>query len=238
MFIILLTSSIFGRMSVNLDLAARCEKNPRNSFISAVTIFLKLINNIIENPSQEKYRKFKKTNQRIASELLIDGMTELVQDAGFELDGEEFVLRRGGLGVISKLKSYRDFFQKRLDRLNSVDIPQTVEQKSEPKPRTVKIIASHPFHDRIRFPQVLKSSNDFLHSLEQLSDSVMQYEDELLLKSALQLVPVEMFKLQAIEKLRRLQKLIKNKEVEELEPNLDDLILEELAEWFKVKIKR
>ena len=219
-------------MSVNLDLASRCEKNPRKSFVSAVSIFLKLVTNIIDNPSQEKYRKFKKTNQRIANELLIDGMTELIQDAGFELDGEEFVMRRGG--VISKLKAYRDFFQKRLEKLSSVDIPKTVEVKPEPKPSTVRIVANHPFHDRIRFPQVLKTSNDFLHSLEQLSDSVMQYEDELLQKSAFQLVPVEMFKLQAIEKLRRLQKLIKKKEVDEKEPNLDDLILEELAEWFKV----
>lgn len=178
------------------------------------------------------------SNQRIANDLLAaDGMIELLIEAGFEIDGEEFVLRRGGLGVINKLKLYRDFYTKRLDFVNSSSsssgtIPKPV---TRPLPPKIEIVASQPFHERIRFPQMLKTSNDFLLSLEQLSDSVMQYEDKTLQKSALLLLPTEKFKLNALEKLRQLQKLIKSGEIVEEEPPLDYLILEELAAWFKVR---
>lgn len=231
-------------MSVNLDLAARCEKNPKKSYVGALTIFLKLLSNIIENPNQEKFRKFKKSNSRIKNELLsVDGMTELIIDSGFELDDDEFVLRRGGLGVVNKLKMFRDFFQKRLDVLTSSSssadsaTPNSkgAVQKVTAHPAPAKIAASKPFHERIRFPQVLKTSNNFLQQLEQLSDSTMQYEDEILQKSALDLMPTEKFRLNAIEKLRQLQKMIKSGEIKDDEPMLDDLILEELAFWFKVR---
>lgn len=231
-------------MSINSDLAERLERNPRNSYIGGISIFIKLLVNIIENPKEEKFRKFKKTNQRISSELLsLDGMKSLILDAGFEEEKEEFVLRRGGLGVISKLRIYREFFEKRLEvvKSNSSSITSPVSSKGaiqKPKPAlkpsaAINIAASKPFHARIRFPQVLQSTNNFIRQLEQLSDSVMQYEDVLLQKSALEMIPVEKLKQNAIEKLRKLEKLIKSKIILEDEPPLDDLILEELANWFK-----
>lgn len=238
-------------MSVDLDLVARLERNPSSAYVKGVAILLKLLSNIVDNPTEEKFRRFKKTNPRISSELLsVDGMEALLVDAGFELDGEEFVVRRGGLGVISKLKNYRDFFQKRLETVQRN--PSALRQPSDAtassagaikkvttpvkKPAvTVKIVADKPYFERIRFAPTLATSNNFLRQIEQLSDSVMQYEDAALQKSALQFMPTESFKENAIEKLRRLQKLIKSKEITEPEPPLDDLILEELAEWFKNK---
>lgn len=227
-------------MSVNLDLVERLEKNSTSSYIDGMTIFLKLINNIIENPKEEKFRKFKKTNPRIANELLsLDGMESLILDAGFEADKEEFVLRRGGLGIVSKLKTYRDFYQKRLDIVRAKPpthkgaIQQPVVKVKLP---AVKITANKPFHDRISYHQVLQSTNEFIRQIEQISDSVMQYEDLLLQQSALQLIPIEKLKQKAIENLRKLQKFIKSKALIEKmddEPPLDDLILEELAAWFK-----
>lgn len=233
-------------MSIDLDLARRLEKNPKTSYVNGVTIFLKLLTNIIENPNEEKYRKFKRTNQRISSELLsLDGMTQLVQDAGFELDGDEFVLRRGGIGVITKLKSFRYFFEKRLESIKSgpttlTEIPtsskgavQKVTSPVKQPVQQVKIEADQPFRERIRFLPKLYTANNFLIQLEQLSDSVMQYEDKTLQKTALQLVPTEKLKERALENLRKLQKLILSKAIDEVEPPLEDLILEELAAWFK-----
>lgn len=234
-------------MSIDLDLAKRLEGNSKAAYINGFTIFLKLLNNIIDNPQEEKYRKFKKTNPRISGELLsLDGMEQLILESGFELDKDEFVIRRGGVGMISKLKNYRDFFQKRLEMmkqnsstLTTSAVPSSSSsgaiQKTVTKPRLepVKILANKPFHDRIKFPQILQTNNKFLRDIEQLSDSVMQYEDELLQKSALQLIPTERFRLNAIEKLRKIQKLIKAQEITEDEPPLQDLVLEELAEWFK-----
>jgi hypothetical protein len=231
-------------MSVNLDLVARLENNPKSCYVEGVGIYLRLLNNIIDNPNEEKYRRFKRTNQKISRELLsLDGMNQLIFDSGFELDNEEFVLRRGGLGVVNKLKSYRDFFQKRLEMIkqgkatSSVTSAAVKETKGAIQKTTqsipIKILADKPFHDRIRFPQILQTNNNFLRQLEQLSDSVMQYEDKLLQQSAIKLMPVEKFKLNALEKLRKLQKMIESKVIDEEEPPLDDLILEELAAWFK-----
>lgn len=228
---------------MNLDLTGRLERNKKSSYVNGVTIFLKLLTNIIDNPKEEKYRKFKRSNQRISSDLLsLDGIEEIIVDVGFELDGDEYVLRRGGLGVISKLKMFRDFFQKRLEvvqqgsaTLNTQSTSTGAIQKVLNKPSLpmVKIVADKPFRERIRFPQILQTTNNFLATLEQLSDSVMQYEDATLQKSALQLVPTEKFRLNAMEKLRKMQKMIQNKTIDEVEPPLEDLILEELAEWFK-----
>lgn len=236
-------------MSVNLDLVARLERNPQSEYVKGVTILIKLLSNIVQNPQEEKFRRFKKTNQRIASELLsVDGMEAVIVDAGFELDGDEFVVR-GGLGVVSKLKYYRDLLQKRLETLQrnpsaltrrdatttSAGAIKKVTLPVKAPVATVKIVADKPYFERIRFTPELSTSNNFLRQIEQLSDSVMQYEDESLKKSALQIMPTESFKENAINKLRRLQKLIKSKEINEPEPPLDDLILEELAEWFKTK---
>jgi peptide-N4-(N-acetyl-beta-glucosaminyl)asparagine amidase len=185
--------------------------------------------------------------------LILDGIEELFLEIGFEVDNNEFVLRRGGMGVINKIKIYRDFLQKRLEYIRNNDsasiktsLPDNnssskgaIQKASTEKPvvkdpvTQIKITASKPFHQRISFPQCLKTNNAFLRQLEQLSDSVMQYEDEELKKSALRIMPVEKFKLNAIENLRKFQKLIKQKEITDDEPPLDDFILEELAAWFK-----
>jgi len=244
-------------MSVNLDITNKLEKSPKTVYIGSVTICLKLLDNLIKNPKEEKFRKFKKSNPKIASEMLIlDGMEELFIEIGFELDNNELILRRGGLGVINKLKIYRDFLQKRLESirnndsasnkssslpdknisskgaLQKVSTEQPVVKAKDPV-TPIKITACKPFHERISFPQCLKTNNAFLRQLEQLSDSVMQYEDEELKKSALRIMPVEKFKTNAIENLRKFQKLIKQKEITDDEPPLDDFILEELASWFK-----
>ncbi|CRL00097.1 CLUMA_CG013379, isoform A [Clunio marinus] len=231
-------------MSINIDLVARLEKNSKSSFTVGINIYLKLLKNIINNPSDEKYRRFKKTNQRIMNDLLsLDGMEQLLLDSGFEVDNEEFVLRRGGLGVMSKLKYYMEYYEK---RLKDSDVDSSVlakplgaiQKKTNVKDSKLEITAgtiksSKTFQDRIKFPQVLNTNNEFLKQIEKLSDSVMQYEDDLLKESALQLIPLETLKLKALEKLRKLQKLLKNNSLKEDEPLLDDLILEELTEWFK-----
>lgn len=238
--------NFFSKMSVNIELVKRLERNDRTQLIAAISIYLKLIGNILEHPNEEKYRKFKKTNPRISKELLnIDGMSDILIDSGFEHDGDQFILRRGGIGSITKLKSYHELFKRRIDDFKelpkSLSISSTVSksviaENVQPKIiKPVKIVASKPFHERITFPKVVKTNNEFLGTLEHLSDSVLQYEDKLLQESALQLMPLERFKLNALEKLRKIQKLIINGEITDPEPPLDDLILEELAFWFKTE---
>ena len=127
---------------------------------------------------------------------------------------------------------------KRLDNVKTgaTSSTGTIQKKiAVPAVKTLPyhIRASKNFRQRISFPKVLKTSNRFLSELEYFSDSVMQYEDSLLVKSALEIIPVEKLKLNAIEKMRKIQKLIQRKVITDLEPPLEDLILEELAAWFK-----
>jgi peptide-N4-(N-acetyl-beta-glucosaminyl)asparagine amidase len=234
-------------MSLNTELLEKLEENDREPLMTSLTICLKLLDNIINNPKEEKYKKFKKSNKKISSELLsVNGMESIFLEVGFELDNDEYVLRRGGIGVINKLKLYRDFLQKRLEAIKSNDpakikkeikvvgtIPKSVPQSPVKREIAIKITADKSFKQRIDFPKILKTNNVFLRELEFFSDSTMQYEDESLKKSTLQLIPLEKFKLNAIENLRKLQKMIKEKEINEDEPVLDDLVLEELAAWFK-----
>lgn len=221
-------------MSINLDLIGRIERNKKEVLVDGIGTCLRLMDNIINNPKEEKFRKFKKSNAKIQEMLKIDGLEELFIDMGFELDAGEFVLRRGGLGVIGKLKVYRDFINKRLDVIKSGTSSTGAIQKVIKQDPVIRIVADKPFSQRISSPSVLKNTNNpFLLQLENLSDAVMQYEDASLQKSALQIIPVEKLKLNAIENMRRYQELIKKKEVTEDEPPLDDFILEELAAWFK-----
>lgn len=230
-----------------MDLAIeRVERNPKSVYLDAMVILMKLLENVIDNPKEEKYRKIKTSNKRISQELLsCEGMIELLNHVGFKREGDEFILK-GGLGVISKLKTFRETLQGRMDDIKrrtssgpgiAVKNPTTVStgaiQKIIPITKPVQIKSNKTFRERITFTRVLQTDNNFLVELEQLSDSVMQYEDQLLQESALKLVPVERFKQSAIEKLRKFQKLIQQKKVADEEPPLTDLILEELALWFK-----
>lgn len=71
--------------SINLDLTAKLERNSKSVYINGVTILLKLLENLINFPTDEKYRKIKKSNVRIKTELLIvDGMIEFLLDVGFK----------------------------------------------------------------------------------------------------------------------------------------------------------
>ncbi|CAO1321896.1 unnamed protein product [Diamesa tonsa] len=222
--------------SVNLDLTNRLEKNAKNVYINGVTILLKLMENLINFPSEEKYRKIKKSNVRIKTELLVvDGMIEFLLDIGFKAENDELILKSVNVDL---LKRYRDFFMKRLDHVKSGASSRTgaIQKKiAVPVVKTLPchVRASKNFRQRISFPKVLKTSNRFLSELEYFSDSVMQYEDPLLVKSALEIIPVEKLKLNAIEKMRKIQKLIQRKVITDHEPPLEDLILEELAAWFK-----
>lgn len=92
------------------------------------------------------------------------------------------------------------------------------------------VTASKSFFERISFPKVITSPNAFLQQMEFQSDQVMQYEDTLLQNYARDIVPTQTLITNAIERIRKIQKTMKNEKYEE--PHFHDMFLVELTNWF------
>lgn len=106
------------------------------------------------------------------------------------------------------------------------------ESKQKTPVQTKIVRVSKSFRDRVNFPSVISSKNTFLKELEVFSNMTMQYEDPLLQESALKIIPLEKLKLQAMEKMRKIQKLVKSGKIP-ADPVFDDLLLDEVTTWFK-----
>lgn len=62
----------------------------------AFTLIVKLLNNVVQDPSNPKFRRMKKTNKTLAAKVFsVPGCTALLLAAGFTEDGEELVLPEG-----------------------------------------------------------------------------------------------------------------------------------------------
>ena len=66
--------------------------NDEEKTFQGLTLLLKLVSNIIKNPTEDKYKKFKTTNAKISGSVLSlqGGVTELLAALGFTLQGEEY----------------------------------------------------------------------------------------------------------------------------------------------------
>lgn len=72
------TSLNYEREVLNLETANRCV------YIESVTILLKLLDNVIREPQNEKYRTIRLENKAIKEKLLcLNGVRELLVKIGF-----------------------------------------------------------------------------------------------------------------------------------------------------------
>lgn len=233
------------RGSCTITLQRIQSNNTPASIEEALKILLRLLDNVINDPISEKYRKIRIENKIIKEKLLsVHGVAELLSEIGFILQGDHYSLPPNVL--VAKLRDIRSgidnflksFGQEKQDEV----IPKPIEKgesSSGAKSNKLKtnqlpvIKVTKPFHQRTSFEQVIDSYNAFLRQLESLSDTVMQYEDDFLLESGRHIIPIENLRFKAIENLRRIQKEIKSGKYKAQEPAVEDLILYELAEWFK-----
>ena len=103
--------------------------NPEEIVDEAVTLLIKICNNIITNPNEEKYRKVNNTNAIFTKKIgTIDGGLQCMEGIGFRLIGSEWILQpsESAWEVLLKCKSKLDAFLARL-RLYK-------QQESERKP--------------------------------------------------------------------------------------------------------
>ncbi|XP_019539204.3 peptide-N(4)-(N-acetyl-beta-glucosaminyl)asparagine amidase [Aedes albopictus] len=229
--------------------------NAKDRYVTGAETLLRLLDNIIREPGNEKYRSVRLENKAIKEKLLsVSGMKPLMLEIGYvEASG---TLTLPANVVIAKLRKYRDFINERKELMKSPPSTSSASAsivQSSPSPALLEakanaevivvpkpvIRAGKSFQQRIAFPKIVSSRNGFLQQLELLSDQVMQYEDEQLLQSGRDLVPLETLKSRAKEKLRQIQKMIKAGTYhEDEEPWMVDLVLEELVGWFKADFFR
>ncbi|KAJ6644016.1 Peptide-N(4)-(N-acetyl-beta-glucosaminyl)asparagine amidase [Pseudolycoriella hygida] len=217
--------------------------NSKERYCECVVILLKLLDNVIREPQNNKYRVVRLENKVIKEKLLcLNGIRQLLTNIGFEeVEGE---LRLPGNLMIAKLKKCRDVINKRLESVkqtaevvaSSSQAPtssSTPPTQSVPDIRIKVITPQKPFQQRITFPSVIPFNNQFLKHLETLSDLSMQYEDTKIQKYATSLIPLDRLVYNSTKRLRLIQKEIASKGCSKsAEICLTDLILCELSRWF------
>ncbi|XP_016949654.1 peptide-N(4)-(N-acetyl-beta-glucosaminyl)asparagine amidase [Drosophila biarmipes] len=213
-------------------------KQQREAYLEAARILIVLLENVLAQPDNSKFRTIRLENKAIKEKLLtLPGCERLLDAIGFVRapDSNSFTLPTGV--SLQQVRKYRDALSERrsawLKRNVAKSPPQQSFVSNTLSPLFIK--PSVEYRQRIAFPRVLRTSNHFLQSLELFSDAVMQYEDRLLLATGRSLIPVDELTEKASEKLIEMQERIALGECQEKEPCVRDLLLVELVNWFKTQ---
>ncbi|XP_063702376.1 peptide-N(4)-(N-acetyl-beta-glucosaminyl)asparagine amidase [Culicoides brevitarsis] len=213
------------------------QKNSQENIKEGLKILLKLLDNVIAEPGNDKYRRIRCENKIIKEKLLsLKGMDSLLTEIGFVFSDESYALPSSVM--IACLRNVRQQIDQVLTEGNEPSTSSTTtgaikKESKEPKKPEIVYKSAKSFKERTNFPKVIFSGNQFLQNLEHLSDKVMQYEDPVLQETGRSVIPIEKLKQKTLESLRRIQKQIKTGNCKEMEPSYDDLFLYELAEWFR-----
>ncbi|EDW77224.1 uncharacterized protein Dwil_GK22046 [Drosophila willistoni] len=214
----------------------------KNSYLEAVRILLVLLENVLTQPSNEKFRTIRLENKTIKEKLLsLPGCDQLLEAIGFKRQANSNSYLLPSEVSLQQIQKYRDVLIER--RAAWLSGSAMANLSPSPVPAISKTVAasplfiqpSVPYRQRISFPRVLNTPNRFLQSLELYSDAVLQYEDELLLAAGRNLIPVDELTCKASEKLISMQELIATGECQEREPCIRDLLLVELTNWFNTE---
>ncbi|KAH8296968.1 hypothetical protein KR044_002100 [Drosophila immigrans] len=213
--------------------SSQSTEQQQQQYLEAARILLVLLENVLSQPNNLKFRTIRVENKAIKEKLLsLSGSEALLAAIGFKRTpaSNEYTLSREV--SLQHIQKYRDELLKRREAWLSGTAPKKMPGVCA-TPLFIK--PSVPYQQRIRFPRVLRTANRFLQSLELYSDAVMQYEDKALLASGLSLIPVDTLTSNANEKLVGMQEMIASGECQEKEPCFRDLLLVELVNWFKTE---
>ncbi|XP_017866197.1 PREDICTED: peptide-N(4)-(N-acetyl-beta-glucosaminyl)asparagine amidase isoform X1 [Drosophila arizonae] len=234
-------------VDINLECVQLIEPQPAKStekqqeqYLEAVRILLVLLENVLSQPNNLKYRTIRVENKAIKEKLLsVEGSERLLNAIGFKRlpSSNEYTLPTEV--PLQQIQKYRDVLSKRREAwLNGAKQPvQATTTREMPATCATPLFIqpSVPYRQRITFPRMLRTPNRFLQSLELYSDAVMQYEDEALLASGRSLIPIDELTMNASSKLIEMQELIAAGKCKEKEPCIRDLLLVELVNWFNTE---
>ncbi|XP_012157833.1 peptide-N(4)-(N-acetyl-beta-glucosaminyl)asparagine amidase isoform X2 [Ceratitis capitata] len=226
-------------------------KNSKDAYLEATRILIVLMENVLKEPTNPKYRTIRIENKTIKEKLLsVAGIAQLLSAIGFKRSAIEYTLPKEV--PLQRIQQYRDVLHERRESWLKGNPQTTIQVREAPKvndnemaaqrneqtatePLLTIITPSVPYQQRIRFPRVLQINNALLQSLESQSDAVMQYEDDKLLAAGRELIPIDDLTQKASEKLIAFQERIVAGECKEKEPCIRDLIVVELCNWFNTE---
>ncbi|XP_037949021.1 peptide-N(4)-(N-acetyl-beta-glucosaminyl)asparagine amidase-like [Teleopsis dalmanni] len=221
-------------------------KNSKDAYLEAVRILLVLLENVLKEPQNQKYRTIRLENKTIKEKLLsLVGSAQLLFAIGFQKrNNTEYTLP---LEIpLQQISEYKNILQQRRDAWLKggtvpnidfeVSLKSTATSSNMNAPPVVNFIRpSVPYRQRTTFPLMLRTTNKFLQSLEFYSDAVMQYEDENLLNAGREIIPIDDLTQKASQKLISIQEQIAEGASDNKEPCIRDLILVELVNWFNTE---
>ncbi|EDL94094.1 similar to peptide N-glycanase [Rattus norvegicus] len=224
--------------SASPAVAELCQNTPE-TFLEASKLLLTYADNILRNPSDEKYRSIRIGNTAFSTRLLpVRGAVECLFEMGFE-EGETHLIFPKKASV-EQLQKIRDLIAvERRSRLDGSS--QKVEFSQHPA--AVRLPAEQPEdptglmqHSGNQPGQPLSlpsaplvvGDSTIFKVLQSNIQHVQLYENPVLQEKALACIPVNELKRKSQEKLFRARKLDKGTKVSD-----EDFLLLELLHWFK-----
>ncbi|XP_028926850.1 peptide-N(4)-(N-acetyl-beta-glucosaminyl)asparagine amidase [Ornithorhynchus anatinus] len=221
--------------------AELCQNSPE-TFLEASKLLLTYADNIIRNPSDEKYRSIRIENTAFFTRLLpVRGAVQCLFEMGFE-EGETHLIFPKKASV-EQLKKIRDLIaEERSSRLNGSstgprggESSQQLTSPNQPilfRPAEPAILAQGPgVHLRQASAQsapTVAADSNLLQTLHSNFQHVLVYENLSLQKKALACIPVQELKMKCRENLARASQADAGSNMNE-----EDFLLLELLQWYK-----
>ncbi|XP_074650737.1 peptide-N(4)-(N-acetyl-beta-glucosaminyl)asparagine amidase-like [Tubulanus polymorphus] len=210
--------------------------NSREDFISSSEILIKLANNILNNPENQKYRQIRISNPMIENRLLaVSGAMECLFEMGFQeaQDGRYLQFPRGAL--FDNMKRIRDDLNSSRNDLLS-NQTTTSSNAAAAAAASVPDAAGATASDgnSVTVNHSIVKEMIFYQKLNNSFEHVLIYEDKSLQAKARRCMPTEQFTRDATEKLKALKQATNKDETNADDlPGFKELVLLELLNWFK-----
>lgn len=231
------------------------EENSQEQFLDAAKLLLKFADNVINNPTEPKYRKIRLGNPTVESKLLpVVGALECLFEMGFIEDGEFLTLPPNtSLEIIRQIRKDLNEYVETMGKVNGEQASQTptppVTIRAPPQapattgapsqtPSTTRAppqvpattrMPPNPLQDKSQ-QEINQMERRFFSKIQNSLVHVLMYEDPTLQKKARAIIPVETLKKEAHRKLEEIKKAEK---AAVTSIDFRDLMLLELLAWFK-----
>ncbi|XP_046997587.1 peptide-N(4)-(N-acetyl-beta-glucosaminyl)asparagine amidase isoform X1 [Schistocerca americana] len=194
------------------------ERNETNMYLSTTELLLKIVDAVLQEPSNPKARTYKLASPAVSEKLRATvGAMECLREMGFQEMNDKLVL-----SPEASLENIRQIRSEIVNRRRNYETFNAVNNSSEMSSASSEG-ASATQHT---------SFAHFKSQLLVISETVLGHENKLLQKKALKLIPLTELEIKAVKHMRSLQKAIKNG-AEDNGADVQDILLLELMAWFK-----